>query len=141
MGLIITFIIVGAILIGIGCWMKFHEQCYYDGEEWAFVFGTLILIAAFIMSAVAMHSYSYKDVATENYRIKYDILTRQLNENYYDTEYYDGRKGLIDDVLEYNEDVLYGRAKHNSIWIGCFYPEDWESLPLIELKGEKKAHE
>lgn len=135
MGLIILTILIALALLGLGLVLKhFDEWSLWDGFVATSIF---VFIAAVIMIAVAVDSNAYKDVTFENYKMKYNALTHQLKDDYYDTDFYDGRKALIDDILKYNTTVIYGRAKHNSAWIGCFYPEDWESLPLIELESEK----
>lgn len=134
MGLIILTIVIALALLGLGLVIR-----YFD--EWAMwethiVVSVFVFIVAFLMIGVAVDSNVYKDVTFEEYKMKYNTLTHQLKNDYYDTDFYDGRKKLIDDILKYNTTVTRGRAKHNSAWIGCFYPEDWESLPLIELENE-----
>jgi hypothetical protein len=134
MGVIILTILIALALLGLGLVLRhFDEWSLWDGFVAASIF---VFIAASIMIADAAFSNVYKDVTFEEYKMKYNTLTHQLKDDYYNTDFYDGRKALINDILEYNTTVIRGRAKHNSAWIGCFYPEDWESLPLIELGSE-----
>lgn len=134
MGLIILFSALGLVLIGIaiGWW---YVDNYSEYGVFAF-FGACFLIAAITIGSIAWHEYAYKDVTTAKYRNKYDGLKLQLDNGYYDRITYDGRKALMDDIVEYNGTVISGRAKHNSQWIGALYPEDWDSLPLIDLGGK-----
>lgn len=133
MGLIILFSALGMVLIGIAIAMHYVNE--WSDYEMFVVFGVCFLIAAITIGSIAWHEYAYKDVNTAKYRNQYDGLKLQLDNGYYDRITYDGRKALMDDIVKYNNTVIGGRAKHNSQWIGALYPEDWDSLPLIDLGG------
>lgn len=134
MGLIILLAALGMVLIGIAIAMHYvNEWSYY--EIFA-MFGVCFLIAAIIIGCVAWHESVYSDVNTAKWRNQYESLKLQLDKGYYDRITYDGRKALMDDIVKYNGTVISGRAKHNSQWIGALYPEDWDSLPLIDFGGE-----
>lgn len=134
MGLIILLAAIGLVLSGIAIAMHYvNEWSCYELFE---VFGMIFLIAAIIIGCIAWHESAYSDVNTAKWRNKYESLKLQLDNGYYDRITYDGRKALMDDIVEYNGTVIFGRAKHNSQWIGALYQEDWDSLPLIDLGGE-----
>lgn len=136
MGLIILFAALGLVLAGIA--IAIHYVNEWSDYEWFAGFGVCFLIVAIIISCIAWHEYAYKDVNTAKWRNKYESLKIQLDNGYYDRITYDGRKALMDDIVEYNGKVILWRAKHNSQWIGALYPEDWDSLPLIDLGGVAK---
>lgn len=134
MGLIILFAALGLVLIGIAIAMHYVDKwSFYAIFE---AFSVIFLITAIIIGCVEWHESVYSDVNTAKLRNKYESLKLQLDNGYYDRITYDGRKALMDDIVEYNGTVISGRAKHNSQWIGVLYPEDWDSLPLIDLGGE-----
>ena len=132
MGLIFVLMLVSVALILIGLVIR-HENKWDDWEIPVFI-GIVVAVFASICLGIAVHELSYKDLNTELYRQKYDALTMQLDENYYNRITFDGRQTLINDIVSYNAAVTKGRRKHDSIWIGVFYSEDWDSLPLINLK-------
>lgn len=132
MGLICVLMLVSVVLILIGLVIR-HKNEWANWEIPTFI-GIVVAIFASICVGIAVHESSYKDLNTELYRQKYDALTMQLDENYYNRITFDGRQTLINDIVSYNAAVTKGRRKHDSVWIGVFYPEDWDSLPLINLK-------
>jgi hypothetical protein len=133
MGLIILFAALGLVLCGIAIAMRYVDE--WSNYEVFNVFGVCFLIAAIIIGCIAWHESVYSDMITAKWRNKYESLKIQLDNGYYDRITYDGRKALMDDIVEYNGAVIWGRAKHNSEWIGALYQEDWDSLPLIDLGG------
>lgn len=128
---IAIFGIIGLALTGVGIGMRVHS--IWSDYEAPLVIGIVVLIIALIMCAIAGYGYAYKDVTIERAMIKHDALEMQLNNNYYNKFTYDGRQNLVDSAINFNRDVILYRAKHRSIWIGAFYPEDWDSVPLIDL--------
>lgn len=130
--LILIFILITVIVLGVGIGIRINSY-WNDWEGWI-IGGILFLIITIITSAMAINVNNFKDMYTEQIHYEYNNLTHQLSNNYYNRLTYDGRKQLMDDILIYNKKILNGRAKHNSAWIGAFYPMDYDSLPLIELK-------
>jgi hypothetical protein len=43
----------------------------------------------------------------------------------------------MEDILEYNNAIMDGRFLSKTPWLNWFYPEDWDAIPLIEVKNEK----
>jgi hypothetical protein len=39
-------------------------------------------------------------------------------------------------IQDWNEDLALGKAADDNIWIDILYPEIFEDLDFIELKGE-----
>ena len=134
MALIGVLLVVGVFLIVVAIVM--HSISEWSCWEAPSVFGVVVLIIGLIVGGIAWHENAYKSLNTQLYRQKHDALVMQLDNNYYNKITYDGRKALIDEVVSYNATVAKGRAKHHSVWIGALYPEDWDSLPLIELENK-----
>lgn len=130
--LILIFVLIVVILLGIGICLKVKSY-WNDWEGWI-CWGIGFLVVVIIISTIAIHHNSFKDMYTEQMRYEYNSLTHQLSNDYYNRLTYDGRKQLMDDILNYNQKILSGRAKHNNVWIGAFYPEDYNSLSLINLE-------
>lgn len=107
-------------------------------DEWSFyevfiILAVILLIVAIMLGCISWYSYAFRDATFEVYSLKYNSLIAQLDGNYYNRITYDGRKALMDDVINYNTRLVRCRAKHHSRWVGALYPEDWDALPLIEF--------
>lgn len=129
--LLLVLFFIGLLLLIIGLSIRAKD----NWRDWEFpvTFGIIILVVVAILFCYSWHNIVYKEVTYTNYLYTYKSLTYQLENDYYNKITYDGRKELMNDILEYNQAIITGRAKHNSFWIGCLYPTDYESLPLIEL--------
>lgn len=132
MALIGILLVVGVFLIVVAILM--HHVNEWSGWEVPTAFGVIALCIGLTLVGAALHENAYKDINTQIYRQKHDALVMQLDKGFYNRITYDGRKALIDEIVAYNAKVTRGRAKHHSVWIGALYPEDWDSLPLIELE-------
>ena len=133
----LLIVLMSAIAIAlIITWIVMHEKCDWSNWEIPCVFGIIALIAAIIMIGIAVNENIYKDVNIEIWQQRHDALVLQYNENFYNKITYDGRQDLMDQIIGYNKTVTLNRAKHVNIWVSAFYPEDWDSLPLIELRQE-----
>ena len=129
--LIALFAVLGFVCLGVGIGMWKHNE--YSDYEGFIVCTVVFLVVAITLGGIAWHEYAYRDAAFEGYMLKYNSLVTQLEGDYYNKITYDGRKALMDDIVNYNITVVRNRAKHHSLWIGAIYPEDWDALPLIEF--------
>lgn len=79
-----------------------------------------------------------ENVAPEGQKIKwetrYDFLVYQLEEIKYDNLIDNNRKELMDDIQDYNVAIQKGKLYQNNFWLGIFYADIYDDLPLIELK-------
>lgn len=75
--------------------------------------------------------------STNTYRIQYETLVYQLENGAYENVVEYSRKDLMNDIYDYNSHVESGRILSKNPWIGIYYPEDWDNLPLINLKDYK----
>lgn len=132
--LLIIIMLVITVIAFVACY-KCVEYDYSGCGCFLCVIGGLVGIALIVVGIEATIRNAYKDVDTAKYRQKHDALVMQIERGYYDRITYDGRKALMDEVVAYNAKVTEGKAFCHSIWIGAMYPEDWDSLPLIELEG------
>lgn len=133
MGVFIICLGIAVLLLAVG--IVLYKQSKWSCYDWFVCFGVVFMLTALVMGCFIWHESIYKDLTMQRYRIRYETLKVQYNKGYYDRITYDGREGLMDKILKYNDTVVTSRAKHRSAWIGAFYPEDWDSLPLIELEG------
>lgn len=129
--LIVLLVVLALAFTVVGLCVRKHDE--YSAWEAYFVVAAIILAVAIIIGCIAWHEYAFRDAAFEAQLLKYNSLVTQLEGDYYNKITYDGRKALMDDIINYNITVVRCRAKHHSRWIGALYPEDWDALPLIEF--------
>lgn len=110
---------------------------YSDYEFWAIPVAVLAFVLV-VEIVICVHSQVCKDLTEQKYLMQYEILQEQLTNEFYKTKYLDQRQKLMEDILEYNRDVVNGRFKSKTPWLNWFYPEDWDSLPLIEFPKEEE---
>ena len=133
--MLLIIIMLAITVIALVAGWKCGEYDYNFCGAFLCVIGFLVGIALIVVGIEATIKNAYKDVNTAKYRQKHDALVMQIEKGYYDRITYDGRKALMDEVVAYNAEVTEGKAFCHSIWIGAMYPEDWDSLPLIDLEG------
>lgn len=137
--IILILFILAVILIAAGFIIRrFYAWCDFDIP--CFAVGIIVFCGVIFVNIGCIDSYVCKDLTEEQYLMKYEILQEQLTNEFYKTEILDQRQELMDDILEYNSDVVNGRFKSKTLWFNWFYPEDWDSIPLIEFpkEGEKE---
>ena len=130
--LILVFALITVIILGIGIAYWFIDDWHIDGVGFR-VIGFIMAIILVAMISSAWYDNAYKELHYTQALERYNSLTYQLENNFYDKFTYDGRAELMGQIYDYNAAVLSGRAKHSSKWIGCWYPMDYDSLPLISL--------
>ncbi len=129
--LIALLAVLGLIFLGVGIGMwKHNEWSCYEGF---IILAVILLVVAITLGCISWHEYAFRDATFEAQLLKYNSLVTQLDGDYYNKITYDGRKALMDDIVNYNISVVHNRARHHSRWIGALYPEDWDALPLIEF--------
>lgn len=66
----------------------------------------------------------------------YASLTYQMEniDTLYGNSHANDKKALYDEVQEWNETIVRGQVKHDSLWTNWCYPIDYSQFELIELK-------
>ena len=133
--MLLIFIIfaIGIICILLGI-AKNNKDSFWEDGDFAICLGIVILICAIVVSGIAFYNNVYRQTNYEKAIITHDMLTYQLEENYYNKITYDGRAKLMEEIENYNKMVLTGRAMKNDMFIGAFFAMDYDSLPLIKMK-------
>ena len=111
----------------------------YDSDiSWflrAFAIVFIVLSICFAIPAFFVNQCAASSTAT--YRIQYETLVYQLENGAYENVVEYSRKDLMNDICDYNSHVESGRILSKNPWIGVYYPEDWDNLPLIKLEDYK----
>lgn len=94
----------------------------------AFVF---TLIALLISTIGLASAYIGADASVAKWETQYESLTYQLENNLYDNDI--GKKELMDEIREWNEDLAYCKKIQRNFWVGIYYPNVYDSLEFIPL--------
>lgn len=136
--MIIIVLMVIAIVLLISAFLVDHFGNCYSDVPWllralAIVF--VILSVCFAIPAFFVNQCA--ESSTITYRIQYETLMYQLENGAYENMVEYSRKDLMNDIYNYNSHVESGRILSKNPWIGVYYPEDWDNLPLIRLEDYK----
>ena len=101
-------------------------------------FVTTILSAAalLIMIVILIFNRTTPEADYRAWLAKYESLTFQYENNFYDNDNDIGKKELMDDILEDNRNVISGQCNKDNYWIGVFVPDFYDDLPIIDLGGK-----
>ena len=138
MMIIIVLMVIAIVLFVIAFFVEHSSNCYYDDIPFALrciAVVSVILSVCFAIPAFFVNQCA--DATTAKYRIQYETLVYQLENGAYENVVEYSRKDLMDDIYNYNSHVESGRILSKNPWVGVYYPEDWDNLPLIELENYK----
>lgn len=96
---------------------------------------TLVVgVSLLVISAISFATnYIGTDAAIAKWETHYESLTYQLENNLYDNDNDIGKKDLMDEIREWNEDLAYRKAIQRNFWVGIYYPNIYDNLEFIPL--------
>lgn len=127
------FLFVIALIVGIV--LVAHDK--FD-NTWTWFIGTMTIIIAtiFILISGVIIVDNYGNIkgkiASNNQR--HESLTYQLENDLYDNDNDLGKKELYNQIMEWNEDVVYYQNVQDNFWFGIYYPNVFDQFELIEYK-------
>lgn len=94
---------------------------------------SLTLIALLISTIGLAATYIGADASVAKWETQYESLTYQLENNLYDNDNDIGKKELMDEIREWNEDLAYCKKIQRNFWVGIYYPNVYDNLEFIPL--------
>lgn len=91
------------------------------------------LIALLISTIELASVYISADASVAKWETQYESLTYQLENNLYDNDNDIGKKELMDEIREWNEDLAYCKEIQRNFWVGIYYPNIYDNLEFIPL--------
>ena len=95
----------------------------------------LAVFALLIEIAVLSANYIGVDGYVQKMNARHDMLVYQYENDIYDNDNDLGKRELIEDIQDWNEDLASRRENQDDAWIGIFIPDIYDQFEFIELEG------
>lgn len=104
-------------------------------RSWLFiVIAFMSLIASIVMLVEIVVRNTNVDAYVAENQMRYEMLVYQYENDIYDNDNDLGKRDLMKDIQEWNEDLAYYREAQDDFWVGIFYPNVYDQFEFIELK-------
>ena len=113
-------------------------------SEWVSMLSTIIFVIAgiafVVMLIVVIANNVGVEASIEANKQRYESLIYQAENNLYENDNDLGKKELVNQIQEWNEDLARGKALQNDFWVGIFYADiyaEFNFIPMTVLDGAK----
>ena len=129
--LFVIVMVVGVLLLILDAHFLYKNDLTFDiGMTMALVGFVAVLTSILII----LLSHIGLDAKVETYNARYESLVYQYENNIYENDNDLGKKELMDDIQEWNEDLSYYKEIQYDFWLGIYYPNIYDQFEKIELK-------
>ena len=126
------------IVMVVGISLLILDNCFLFKNNWAFNMGTTMTTIGFLAVLVSIiiifFSHMGLDAKVEKHNARYESLVYQYENNIYENDNDLGKKELMDDIQEWNEDLSYYKEIQYDFWLGIYYPNIYDQFEKVELK-------
>lgn len=117
------------VLLSIVVCLRFCDR------SWLFIaIAFMSLIASTVMLVEIVVRNTNVDAYVAENQMRYEMLVYQYENDIYDNDNDLGKRDLMEDIQEWNEDLAYYREAQDDFWVGIFYPNVYDQFEFIELK-------
>lgn len=98
----------------------------------------LVGIAFVVMLIVVIVNNVGVEASIEANKQRYESLFYQAENNLYENDNDLGKKDLVNQIQEWNEDLARGKALQDDFWVGIFYADiydEFDFIPITVLDG------
>ena len=110
--------------------------------EWVSMLSTIISVIAgiafVVMLIVVIANNVGVEASIEANKQRYESLIYQAENNLYENDNDLGKKELVNQIQEWNENLARGKALQNDFWVGIFYADIYDEfnfIPMTVLDG------
>lgn len=127
------WLVVLSVVVCLGLAVYLEKRfCNYLGPF--LVIAIIGFIVAIIMLMVIIVENTNVDAYIAENQMRYDMLVYQYENDIYDNDNDLGKRDLMEDIQEWNEDLAYYREAQDDFWVGIFHPNVYDQFEFIELK-------
>ena len=127
------WLVVLSIVIFLGL-AVYVEKRFGDYSLPFLMIASVGFIVAIIMLIVIIVKNTNVDAYVAENQIRYEMLVYQYENDIYDNDNDLGKRDLMEDIQEWNEDLAYHRKAQDDFWVGIFHPNVYDQFEFIELK-------
>ena len=125
------FIFVAIFMIGI------LAVIFTDEGKNSHIVAMCILVVGIFLLAISTFLFATNYIGAEaraaGCEKQYESLTYQLENNLYDNDNDIGKKELMDEIREWNEDLAYYKEIQRNFWVGIYHPNIYDNFEFIPL--------
>ena len=129
----IFWLVVLSIVVCLGM-AVYVEKRFHDYSLPFLMIASVGFIVAIIMLIVIIVKNTNVDAYIAENQMRYEMLVYQYENNLYDNDNDLGKRDLMEDIQEWNEDLAYYRKAQDDFWVGIFHPNVYDQFEFIELK-------
>lgn len=127
------WLVVVSIVVCLGL-AVYLEKHFGDYSGPFLVIAIIGFIVAIIMLIVIIVENTNVDAYVAENQMRYEMLVYQYENDIYDNDNDLGKRDLMEDIQEWNEDLAYYRKAQDDFWVGIFHPNVYDQFEFIELK-------
>ena len=127
------WLVVLSIVVFLGL-AVYLENRFGDYSGPFLMIASIGFIVAIIMLIVIVVKNTNVDAYVAENQMRYEMLVYQYENNLYDNDNDLGKRDLMEDIQEWNEDLAYHRESQDDFWVGIFHPNVYDQFEFIELK-------
>lgn len=122
------------MVVGIVLWVIGSKE-YIDGMWMSGSLLTVVMgISVIVMSICLFIEYSTVDAKIAKNEELYKAITYKVESGACRDEFGLLSKEVIDEVQEWNKDVLYYQSVQDNFWVGIFYPDVFDQFETIDYE-------
>lgn len=130
------FIFVAILIIGIILLIAYDNDCMIG--EWCLYLGSIVTLTGVLSVVISIIilccSYIGLDGKIAANQARYESLTYQYENDIYDNDNDLGKKELMSEIQDWNEDLALARENQDDFWVGIYYPDIFDQFEFIEYK-------
>ena len=129
--LFVIVMVVGVLLVILDAHFLYKNDLTFDIGMTMSLVGFLAVLTS---SLIILLSHIGLDAKVERSNARYESLVYQYENNIYENDNDIGKKELMDDIQEWNEDVSYYKELQYDFWLGIYCPNIYDQFEKVELK-------
>ena len=129
----IFWLVVLLFVVSLG--LAIYMEKRFGDYSWLFLVITFLsfLISIIMLVVIIVDNTNVDSYVAEN-QMRYEMLVYQYENDIYNNDNDLGKRDLMEDIQEWNEDLAYYREAQDDFWVGIFYPNVYDQFEFIELK-------